>query len=123
MKKRGLLNPELNAAIARLGHLDTFVIADCGLPLPPTVPVIDLALVFGIPSFEEVTRAIKDEVVIDSVLLTDQAPKSVRRLFKCETTEVSHEELKERLGKAKFIVRTGSTTPFANAIVTCGVAF
>lgn len=49
MRKSGLLNPALAGAVARLGHTDTFVIADCGLPIPHDVPVIDLTLTFGIP--------------------------------------------------------------------------
>jgi len=44
MKKSGLLNPQLCAAVARLGHTQTFVVADAGLPIPHEVPVIDLAL-------------------------------------------------------------------------------
>lgn len=51
MKKTGLLNPDLNYAIARLGHTDTWAVADCGLPIPEHVDVIDLSLVFGVPSF------------------------------------------------------------------------
>lgn len=45
MKKSGLLNPQLCAAGARLGHTQTFVVADAGLPIPHEVPVIDLAVV------------------------------------------------------------------------------
>ena len=30
MKRDGLLNPQLNQAIARLGHTDAFAICDCG---------------------------------------------------------------------------------------------
>ena len=44
MKKSGLLNPQLCAAVARLGHTQTFVVADAGLPIPHEVPVIDLAV-------------------------------------------------------------------------------
>ena len=47
MRKSGLLNPALTSAVARLGHTDTFVVADCGLPIPHDVPVIDLTLTFG----------------------------------------------------------------------------
>ena len=56
MKKTGLLNPALNHMIARLGHTHTFVIADCGLPIPENIPVVDLALTFGIPRFQDVCR-------------------------------------------------------------------
>jgi len=52
MKKSGLLNPQLCAAVARLGHTQTFVGADAGLPIPHEVPVIDLAVVLGTPRFQ-----------------------------------------------------------------------
>ena len=58
MKKSGLLNPQLCAAVARLGHTQTFVVADAGLPIPHEVPVIDLAVVLGTPRFQEVFDAI-----------------------------------------------------------------
>ena len=58
MKKTGLLNPALNHMIARLGHTHTFVIADCGLPIPENIPVVDLALTFGIPRFQDVVAAV-----------------------------------------------------------------
>lgn len=36
MKRGGILHPELLAVIARLGHTDRLVIADSGLPIPPS---------------------------------------------------------------------------------------
>ncbi len=35
MRKRGILNHELAATIATLGHTDSLVVADAGLPIPP----------------------------------------------------------------------------------------
>ena len=32
MRKHGILNAQLAAALSRLGHTVTFAIADCGLP-------------------------------------------------------------------------------------------
>ncbi|QOR48047.1 D-ribose pyranase [Trueperella pecoris] len=124
MKKAGLLNPDLNRAIARLGHTDTFVIADCGLPIPPHVEVIDLALVFGIPRFCEVVDAVLAEVVIEGMTIASETGESVRKLLPdAPVTEVSHEDLKKRVAEAAFVVRTGETTPYANVIVHCGVPF
>ncbi|WJZ03118.1 D-ribose pyranase [Corynebacterium freiburgense] len=123
MKKQGLLNPELNRRIARLGHTDTFVIADCGLPIPTHVPVIDLALVFGIPRFADTVEAVLNEVVIEGVTIAKETPAEVRSLLIENVSEVSHEELKTLVGEASFVIRTGETTPYANAIFHCGVPF
>ena len=66
MKKRGILNVQLSAAIAALGHKDLFLIGDCGMPIPAGVPIIDLVLVQGVPTFEQVVRAVMDEVVAEA---------------------------------------------------------
>ena len=34
MKKNGILNSHIAKVLADLGHTDTIVIADCGLPIP-----------------------------------------------------------------------------------------
>ena len=51
MKKHGVLNSEITSILASLGHTDTIVIADCGLPIPDGVKRIDLAVEIGKPSF------------------------------------------------------------------------
>ncbi|MEJ5927389.1 D-ribose pyranase [Corynebacterium sp. H128] len=124
MRKLGILNAELAAAINQLGHTDTFAVADCGLPIPSHVPVIDLALVFGIPRFSEVLAALREEVVIQESLVAEESPEEVVALFNgLPLRKESHEELKALLSDVKFVVRTGETTAYANVILTSGVAF
>lgn len=124
MRKSGLLNPTLAGAVARLGHTDTFVIADCGLPIPHEVPVIDLTLIFGIPTFADTLAALLDEVVVEAATIADSTPTEVRSLLPAvPLTEVSHDDLKREVARASFVVRTGSTTPFANVILRSGVPF
>lgn len=67
MKKHGILNSHIAKLLADLGHTDTIVIADAGLPVPPGVPKIDLALTLGTPGFREVTKLIADEMVVEKV--------------------------------------------------------
>jgi len=129
MKRTGILNAELNFQLAKLGHTDTVVVADCGLPRPRGVPVIDLAVVFGVPSFEQVLAALAEEIVVEAAVLatetTDRNPgvaALVRTLFGPPET-VSHERLKELSGEARLIIRTGEATPYANVILRCGVPF
>lgn len=124
MRKQGILHSDLAARINRLGHTDTWVIADCGLPVPPETPVIDLALVFGTPTFRQVAEALLREVVVEAVTIADATPPAVRELLPdVSLTEVSHEDLKEMLTDVSFVVRTGETTPYANAIFHSGVPF
>ncbi|MDO4630748.1 MAG: D-ribose pyranase [Corynebacterium sp.] len=125
MKRGGLLNPQLNHAIARLGHTDTFAICDCGLPLPPQAKVIDLTIIHGVPSFEQVATAVLDEVVIERATTATQAPESIMNTLPADipVTALDHEEFKKQIKDCTFIIRTGSTTPYANVIYHCGVSF
>jgi D-ribose pyranase len=129
MKRHGILNAELNFRLSKLGHTDTVVVADCGLPQPAGVPVVDLALIFGVPSFEQVLRALAEEIVVESAVVATQtkdrnpaAESLVESLFGSPET-VSHAELKKLSGSACLFVRTGEASPYANAILRCGVPF
>ena len=66
MKRNGILNSQLMLQIAALGHTDTFLIGDAGMPVPIGVPVIDLVLVLGIPTFEQVLRAVLAETIVEA---------------------------------------------------------
>ena len=126
MRKSGILNAQLAGLLARLGHTDTVVVADCGLPVPAGVPVVDLALVFGVPRFDDVFTALLAELEVESVTVADQAPQMVHDLIPEGVemiAEIDHEDLKEMVAGAAFVVRTGETTPYANAILHCGVPF
>ena len=122
MRKTGILNAQLERAINGLGHTDTFAVADCGLPIPAGVEVIDLALVFGVPRFHDVVRAILDEVVVEAAVVAKQAPGDVASLVD-DPQLVDHDDLKRALADCKFVVRTGETTPYANIIFRSGVPF
>ncbi|WP_394284617.1 D-ribose pyranase [Corynebacterium sp.] len=126
MRKHGILNAQLAGLLARLGHTDTVVVADCGLPVPAGVPVVDLALVFGVPRFDDVFTALLAEIEVEGVTVADQAPQMVHDLIPEGVemiAEIDHEDLKEMVAGAAFVVRTGETTPYANAILHCGVPF
>ena len=129
MKRHGVLNAELARALATLGHTDTIVVADCGLPRPPGVQTIDLALVAGIPTFEDVAKVLSAELVIEAATIAEEAIVSnpsvvelVGSLF-AEPERVSHEEFKRRCSSAQLFIRTGEATPYANVLLRCGVPF
>lgn len=124
MRRSGILHSELAGRINRLGHTDTVVVADCGLPVPAGVPVIDLAVVFGVPRFHTVLEALLAEIVVEGAVIATETPGQVRSLLPdVRVTDVTHEELKHRVAGASFVVRTGETTPYANVILRCGVPF
>lgn len=127
MKKNGILNSSLNAQISRLGHGDHVVVADCGLPIPLGTPTVDLALVFGVPSFTEVLDALCEDVVFEGCVAASEsiggaAGEWISERFP-DVEYVSHEELKNLVASAKVVVRSGEATPYANVILRCGVPF
>lgn len=130
MKRNGIINAALAGRCASLGHTDQVAVADCGLPLPPGSPVVDLALVRGVPTFAETLAALVQELAIEEHLYAQEATGTpaehwitahARDLGKPQV--VTHEELKARLADCRLIVRTGEATPFANVILRCGVSF
>lgn len=129
MKRRGILNGALSQALAELGHTDRIVVGDCGLPRPPDVRVVDLALTFGIPTFADVVNALAEEIVVESYLVANETRERnhavmdlLRRHFE-HPRSCSHEELKGQSTGARLFIRSGESTPYANVILTCGVPF
>lgn len=131
MKKLGVLHHALAGAIAALGHGDLLVIADAGLPVPPGVPCIDLAVRCGLPPMLEVTRAVATELQVEQITLAaellarDEAlPEALRALFPTARVQIlPHEELKHLSERARAVVRTGECIPYANVILSSGVTF
>ena len=72
MKKTTLIHPELSYTIATLGHLDTLVIADAGLPIPEGTVRIDLALTKGVPGAVQTLQVVLDEMEVEKVILAEE---------------------------------------------------
>ena len=72
MKRDGLLHAELNRIIAAMGHTDTLVIGDVGLPVPHGVPCIDLAILPGTPTFAAVFDAIYAELAVERATVASE---------------------------------------------------
>jgi len=131
MKKHGILHPELSRAIANLGHTDTLVIADAGLPIPKGPVRIDLALTEGVPSFLEALQAVLGEMQVEGAIIAEEmaqrSPALRQRvlelLAEVPMEEIPHVEFKQRTETARAIVRSGEFTPYANIILIAGVVF
>ena len=127
MKKSGIINAPLSGALATLGHGHLVVIADCGLPLPESVTVVDLSLVRGVPSFTSVLDAVLGELVIEGSMCAREAGGSVVEQWLVERRlaprPISHDDFKGLLPGVRLIIRTGEATPYANVILQCGVDF
>ncbi|MDA7425771.1 D-ribose pyranase [Thalassococcus lentus] len=125
MKKHGILQRELAGLIAALGHGDSLVIGDSGLPVPKGVPCIDLAVTVGTPAIWPVLDAVLGEMVTERAVIASEAEGPVASGFedRLQCERVSHETLKRLCGDARAVVRTGEATPYANIVLYAGVAF
>ena len=134
MKKTPLLNVALSRLIASLGHGDKVVIGDAGLPVPPGVELIDLALTHGIPDFVSTLKVVLSEMQVEShVLATEIFDKQPAALSTLESLQaegamgtrelVRHEQFKVLSRQARAIVRTGECSPYCNVVLIAGVTF
>jgi D-ribose pyranase len=127
----GILNQPISSVIAGLGHMDTLVVADAGLPIPQETERIDLALVEGIPSFLDTLRAVLTEMQVERAIVAEEMLEmspDVYEAIKGQLDDVpikivSHSALKEQTHSARAIIRTGEFTPYANIILVAGVVF
>ncbi|MEV4539501.1 D-ribose pyranase [Asanoa sp. NPDC049518] len=127
MRDTGLWHPRLAALVAELGHTETIVVADAGLPVPSGVEVVQLAVTRGVPPFLGVLAAIAGDLLVESATvateLTDGPVLDGVRRLGVPVEAVAHTELKRRCRDARAVVRTGDATPYANVILRAGVPF
>jgi D-ribose pyranase len=131
LKRAGILNRDISEVVASMGHLDTLMICDAGLPIPQNVRRIDLAIKPGLPGLIETTEAIANELKIDRILIAEEAAKmspgiveELKGIFTgIEFEFIPHIKLKELSQYTRAIVRTGEFTPYANVILVSGVVF
>jgi D-ribose pyranase len=131
MKKTGILNQPISSVVAGLGHMDTLVIADAGLPIPSETQRIDLALTEGIPSFLDTLRGVLTEMQVERAIVAEEmlnVSPGVYRAMKellgdVPVETVTHLIFKEETRSARAVIRTGEFTPYANVILVAGVVF
>jgi D-ribose pyranase len=139
MKKSALINSEISYVIADMGHTDTLVIGDAGLPVPENVQKIDLAVTKGVPEFLTVLKAVLSELRVEKVLFAEEIKTASPRIHdeavilirKMERDEgiavkieyVSHESFKSKTAESRAVIRTGEFSPYANIILSSGVVF
>jgi D-ribose pyranase len=131
MKKIGIINGPISAVIASLGHTDTVVIADAGLPIPAGPERIDLALSAGLPSFLDTLRVVLTEMQVERAVVAGEmleVSPTVYQAIKALLGEIPidtlpHESFKQQTRSARAVIRTGEFTPYANIILVAGVVF
>lgn len=131
MRKSGILNQAILNATGSLGHTDTIVVSDAGLPIPLGVNRIDLTVVRGIPRLLDVLKPILDEIHVEKIILAKEMETDnpaflakVRELTGTIPVEfVPHVEFKRLTHDAKAFIRSGEFTPYGNVMLQAGVDF
>jgi D-ribose pyranase len=131
MKRHGHLNRDVSRVLARMGHTDSLVIADCGLPVPDGVECIDLSIALGEPSFLRVLDTVLDDFKAERAVFATEAKEHNRAIAarasslcaKVQVAFMAHETLKGLARCARAVIRTGEATPYANVVLYSGVIF
>lgn len=131
MLKGGILNPEIACALASLGHKDTLIVCDAGLPIPSGVKRIDLAWKANEPRYLDVLEEMLGHIVVEEAILAkelieispDMHKKILSVLGSIPIKYVEHTMLKEQSKTASAIIRTGEFTPYPSVILVCGCAY
>lgn len=139
MKKNQLLNAPISHLIANMGHTDSLIVCDAGLPIPQTIERIDLAISPNIPDLLTVISAICSELFVEKVILAEEIKQfnptvhqqildfltalEQQQQNRIEKVYISHTEFKQQCQQAKGAVRSGAYSPYANIILHSGVPF
>ena len=128
MISTGIIHSELARQLSGLRHTEHFVICDSGLPLGD-VPTVDLGYRYGAPSFVDVVKTVLPELTIEAswtsrdMLTANPECLDALRSLGLSPEPVDHADFKQRALTAKFAVRTGEATFYANVICRAGVPF
>ncbi|MEU9022283.1 D-ribose pyranase [Actinomadura sp. NPDC048394] len=130
-RNNGTLNGQLARVISELGHTDLLAVTDAGLPIPPGVERVDLAVRENLPRFLDLLDAVLAEVAVEGVLMSEEikehSPDMLAaieaRLPGVPVRFVPHPEFKRATGGARAAVRSGEFTPYANVLLTAGVVY
>ena len=101
MKKNGILNSDISRVLSYMGHTDCIAVGDCGLPIPDETERIDLALMFGVPTFMQTLKVVSDDMKIEKVILAEEIKdknpkvlKEIEELIRPRREKVKTEESK-----------------------------
>ncbi len=132
MIKDGILNAQLANVLASLGHRDTIVVSDAGLPIPQGVEKVDLAWKANEPRYIGVLQEILKNIVVEKAIFAKElktvSPEMHKEILAVlpeglEIEYIDHADLKEMTKSSKAIIRTGEFTPYPSVILVSGCAY
>jgi|GEM_PF-32251 len=130
LKKNGILNRELNEAIAAMGHGDIMMIVDAGFPIPEGSRRVDFAIAKDYPDNVTVLKLILGDFIYEKCVVAREQMLNNPRLYekigslidRCPLETVPHSELiRDYRSKARVFIRTGSFEPWGNIVLVSGI--
>lgn len=92
MTETGILNRDIAAELARMGHTDRLLIADAGLAIPDSTRVIDLSLAENVPTAVDVLKELLKHFSVEGIILSqatlDVSPSREREFKACFPPEL-----------------------------------
>lgn len=131
MKKTGILNRDISALVAAMGHYDRLVVTDAGFPIPKGVACIDLTMGANMPTVLEVLKVLALELEVEQFYFANEVLPSpadraleIQNIFpRAKSFPVPHVEFKKLALEARGIVRTGDFHAYGNVLLASGVAY
>ena len=133
LKTGTTLNAQLARVYSEIGHTDTIVVTDAGLPIPQQVERVDLAVKQNLPRFLELLDVTLASVAVEGALLRDEVKTASPELLQAvkerldplgvEIKIMPHVDFKKETHKCRAAIRSGEFTSYANVILTCGVVY
>lgn len=131
MKRRGILNRDLSALVAAMGHYDRLVVSDAGFPVPKGIPCIDLTMGANVPTVLQVLEVIALELEVEQFYFAteilpspENRSREIQGIFpNAKSFPVPHAEFKKLALEARGIVRTGDFHAYGNVLLASGVAY
>lgn len=127
MLRSGILNPSILSLVARVRHTNTIVIADRGFPFWPGIETIDISLVDGLPTVNQVLEALLPSFVAGQAYMAQQFQEVNSEPIVAERRRIlsgiplsfeDHEAaFKKRVPGAIGLIRSGDTIHYSNIIL------
>ena len=122
----GIINPHVLSLLSRVRHTSMLVIADAAFRSWPGVETVDISLIKGVPTVNQVLFAVLSHWKCGSIIKSEEFLQfngqdvQAEFLENCRGVAVTYEpfwKFKQRIPDATGIIRTGETMEHGNVIL------
>ncbi len=115
-----IINGEILKVVSTLGDDQAIAVVGFDFPLPLEVPHLDLSVTEGVPTIDQVAKAVASMLTVGSVTLPEEMDEGTLTAWFTEDQKrpLSYRQFKVVLKNAQFIIRTGDKTPYGAAFIT-----